>query len=100
MQVVAKLIGSYAKWDSPATGLPRLDISFSWGNEKIPRSKKEHCLYMDETWLDSNLSFEKCWRHEKIGAAIKDSSGHRLIVVYAGSESGFVLNGSEPSRTP
>ncbi|KAF8771586.1 hypothetical protein HNY73_018986 [Argiope bruennichi] len=56
------------------------------------REAKRNIVYIDETWLDSNLSFWKCWRDEKIGAAIKDSSGHRLIVVHAGSESGFVPN--------
>ncbi|KAF8789131.1 Down syndrome cell adhesion molecule-like [Argiope bruennichi] len=56
------------------------------------REAKRNIVYIDETWLDSNLSFEKCWRDEKIGAAIKDSSGRRLIVVHAGSESGFVPN--------
>ncbi|KAF8795047.1 hypothetical protein HNY73_002945 [Argiope bruennichi] len=56
------------------------------------REAKRNFVYIDETWLDSNLSSEKCWRDEKIGAAIKDSSGHHLIVVHAGSESGFVPN--------
>ncbi|XP_055932022.1 uncharacterized protein LOC129962300 [Argiope bruennichi] len=56
------------------------------------REAKRNIVYIDETWLDSNLSFKKYWRDEKIGAAIKDSSGHHLIVVHAGSESGFVPN--------
>nr|XP_042912462.1 uncharacterized protein LOC122272631 [Parasteatoda tepidariorum] len=56
------------------------------------REEKRKIIYLDETWLDSNLYFNKCWTDEKVGIIIKDSAGYRLIVVHAGSESGFIPN--------
>lgn len=56
------------------------------------RESKREIVYLDETWIDCNLAFSKCWQDEKIGAIVKERAGHRLIVVHAGSKSGFVKN--------
>ncbi|XP_035216204.1 uncharacterized protein LOC118189628 [Stegodyphus dumicola] len=55
------------------------------------RASERQIVYIDETWIDSNLTFKKCWQHDTVlGAQINVSSKNRLIVVHAGSYAGFV----------
>ncbi|KAF8772058.1 hypothetical protein HNY73_019404 [Argiope bruennichi] len=35
------------------------------------KDSKRVIIYLDETWIDSNLSFGKCWQLDKIGAVTK-----------------------------
>ncbi|XP_042901192.2 uncharacterized protein [Parasteatoda tepidariorum] len=76
--------------------IERPNIVF-WRN-KFLREIREHrrmqrqLVYLDETWVDSNLTFQKCWQDENnnIGAISNVSSKNRLIVVHAGTSSGFI----------
>jgi hypothetical protein len=55
------------------------------------RERGHHIIYIDETWIDNNLTVQKCWQSEhQSGVLTNSSSTNRLIVVHAGSERGFV----------
>ncbi|KAF8778855.1 Protein NYNRIN like protein [Argiope bruennichi] len=42
-------------------------------------------VYIDEIWVDSNLTFKKCWQDDTVlGATANVNSKNRLIVVHAG----------------
>ncbi|XP_055951567.1 uncharacterized protein LOC129987633 [Argiope bruennichi] len=58
------------------------------------RDSKRAIVYLDETWIDRNLSFGKCWQLDKIGAVTKQTAGKDLIVVHAGSQDGFIEGAS------
>lgn len=59
------------------------------------RQEDRNIFFLDETWVDNNLTFKKCWRNEMIDAVLTDtSSTNRLILVHAGSRGGF-LNGAK-----
>lgn len=62
----------------------------------IKKFRKENRLiiYLDESWIDSNLCFGKCWQAGKIRALTKKSAGNRLIIVHAGSQDGFIKGAS------
>ncbi|KAF8794704.1 hypothetical protein HNY73_002653 [Argiope bruennichi] len=49
-------------------------------------------VYIDELGLDSNLTFKKCWQDDTVlGAIANVNSKNRLIVVHAGSSTGFLM---------
>ncbi|XP_022824365.1 uncharacterized protein LOC111354941 [Spodoptera litura] len=55
------------------------------------RQNDRQIFFLDETWIDNNLTYKKCWRDDKINAILTDtSSSNRLILVHAGSRSGFL----------
>jgi hypothetical protein len=48
-------------------------------------------LYLDETWVDANLTFRKCWQNkEVVGITTNVNASNRLIVVHLGGSGGFV----------
>lgn len=75
--------------------MERPDIVF-WRNRYLREMKKHRsnnrCIvYIDETWIDSNLTFGKCWQDDKMtGVKVDINSKNRLIVVHAGSSNGFI----------
>ncbi|KAJ4444763.1 hypothetical protein ANN_06560 [Periplaneta americana] len=57
------------------------------------RQSGRQIFYLDETWIDSNITFGKCWQsEEEFGVQANVNSGNRLIVVHAGSLNGFLDN--------
>lgn len=57
------------------------------------REMGKNIIYTDETWVDSNITFGKCWQSDDISGLIKTGHpGKRLIVVSAGGKYGFVPN--------
>jgi hypothetical protein len=55
------------------------------------REKLKNILFIDETWVDSNLTFRKCWQGPGIRGVMDTVSGsNRLIVVHIGSKDGFL----------
>nr|CAH7749883.1 unnamed protein product [Callosobruchus chinensis] len=57
------------------------------------RQEKRTIIYMDETWVDNDLTFKKCWQSDTASGLINNiGSTGRLIIVHAGSEMGFVDN--------
>ena len=57
------------------------------------RQAGREIIYLDESWIDSNLTFRKCWQHsDEFGAYSDTNSSNRLIVLLAGSENGSVPN--------
>lgn len=57
------------------------------------RQENRNIVYMDETWVDNNLTFKKCWQSSEVnGILTNTSSSNRLIVVHAGGKNGFVKN--------
>ena len=71
------------------------DIVF-WRNRYLREMKKhrsnDRCIvYIDETWIDSNLTFQKCWQDDKMtGVQVDVNSKNRLIVVHAGTANRFI----------
>ena len=48
-------------------------------------------LYVDETWIDTAYTVNRCWQRQDMpGIQAPCNRGQRLIVVHAGSRSGFV----------
>ncbi|MFS1564404.1 MAG: transposase [Candidatus Arsenophonus phytopathogenicus] len=48
-------------------------------------------VYIDETWVDNNMIFQKCWQSEDTKGCLKDaSSSKRFIILNAGSSNGFL----------
>ncbi|XP_050674221.1 uncharacterized protein LOC126971829 [Leptidea sinapis] len=59
------------------------------------RQDNRNIFFLDETWIDKNLTFKKCWRNEMIDTVLTDtSSTYRLILVHAGTRGGFI-NGAK-----
>lgn len=55
------------------------------------RAENRTIYYLDETWVDSNLTFKKCWQGKDVkGIIAPQSSSHRLIVSGIGSVDGFL----------
>jgi hypothetical protein len=66
---------------------------FSWRHKHLVQTKRlreegKEMFYVDETWVDSNMTSSKCWQGERE----KCSAGNRLILLHAGSENGFLHN--------
>jgi hypothetical protein len=60
-------------------------------NIKTVRSEGRQIFYLDESWVDSNLTFKKCWQSEEVKAVGADvNAGKRLIMVHIGSRAGFL----------
>jgi hypothetical protein len=48
-------------------------------------------LYLDETWVDVNLTFSKCWQNkEVVGITTNVNVSKRLFFVHLGESGGFV----------
>ena len=62
---------------------------------EIKQLKQENrpIFYLDETWVDGNLTFRKCWQHNDVkGVSTNVNAKNRLIVVHLGGEStGFIV---------
>lgn len=55
------------------------------------RDQKKKIFYLDETWLDSNLTFQKCWQSVDVDGVLPEiNASNRVIVVDIGSEEGFL----------
>ena len=59
-------------------------------NRESPKPRPE--VFVDETWVNQNLTVEKCWTNEdgSVGPKTKSGRGSRFIIVHAGSDEGFV----------
>ena len=49
-------------------------------------------MFIDETWEDSNLTYQKVWRSDECKIHVNQSESKRLITSYAGSRNGFISN--------
>jgi hypothetical protein len=48
-------------------------------------------LYLDETWVDANLTFRRCWQNKEVVRIMTNvNESKRLIVVHLGGSGGFV----------
>jgi hypothetical protein len=55
------------------------------------RERSKPILYLDETLVDANLTFRKCWLNkEVVGITTVVNASDRLIVVHLGGSGGFV----------
>lgn len=58
------------------------------------RSEGREVFYLDESWVDSNLTFEKCWQKKNdVKGLVKGNASKRLIIVHIGSKNGFLEGG-------
>lgn len=58
------------------------------------RGQNKKIFYIDETWIDSNLTFQKCWKSVDVDSVLPDiNPSNRVIVVDIGSEEGFLKGG-------
>jgi hypothetical protein len=57
------------------------------------RETAKPVLYLDETWVDANLTFRKCWQNKEvvgITTNVNVNASNRLIAVHLGGSGGFV----------
>jgi hypothetical protein len=63
----------------------------------ISRMKRfgKEIFYLDESWVDSNPTFNRCWQKkgDVQGIMATDNACNRLIVVHIGSKKGFLAGG-------
>lgn len=58
---------------------------------KNAREAGTEIFYLDETWVDNNLTFGKCWQTEGVtGVTAWGSASRRLIIGSVGSKKGFL----------
>lgn len=58
------------------------------------RDQNKKIFYLDETWIDSNLTFQKCWQSVDENGVLPDlNPSNRVIVVDIGSDDGFLQGG-------
>jgi hypothetical protein len=59
---------------------------------KMKYQDKGHPIfYIDESWVDSNLTCRKCWQNEEVmGVQGNVNSGNRLIMLHVGGINGFL----------
>jgi hypothetical protein len=77
--------------------IERADI-VEWRSKYLMKMKQyweEGCpiLYVDESWVDSNLTFRKCWQSDDVmGIQVNVNSRNSLIMLHAGGINSFVPN--------
>jgi hypothetical protein len=62
---------------------------------KMKQYQEEGCpiLYLDESCVDSNLTFKKCWQRDDVmGIQMNVNSENRLIMLHVGGINGFLPN--------
>jgi hypothetical protein len=59
------------------------------------RRDGKEILYLDESWVKSNLTFNRCWQKkgDVQGITATGNASNRLIIVHIGSEKGFIAEG-------
>jgi hypothetical protein len=63
--------------------IERLDI-VNWRRSYLQKIKVHHnegteLFYFDESWVDSNLTYKKCWQSEEVrGVSANGNAGNRL----------------------
>ncbi|PSN32354.1 hypothetical protein C0J52_21638 [Blattella germanica] len=68
--------------------IERADI-VEWRHQYLRKIEQFHnegreIVYLDESWVDNNLTFKKCWEHaDKFGIQGNHSAGNRRIVLHA-----------------
>jgi len=72
-----------------------IPASIAWRSKYLTKMKQfraegRQTFYLDESWIDTNLTSQKCWqKHNNVKGIIAGSSSKRLIIVYIGSQNGF-----------
>lgn len=62
-------------------------------NIKKYRTEDRPIIYIDETWVDSNLTFNKCWQSGEVDGVLQTgNASRRIIVLCAGGYMGFLPN--------
>jgi hypothetical protein len=70
----------------------------SWRHKYLVQIKRfreegKEIFYVDESWIDSNITFSKRWQGEtEFGIQKNYNVGNRLILLHVGSENGFLHN--------
>jgi hypothetical protein len=76
--------------------IERADI-VAWRSKYLVKKKQYReegrpVMYV-ESWVDSNLTFRKCWQSDDVmGIQMNVNSGNRLIMLHVGGINGFVPN--------
>jgi hypothetical protein len=70
----------------------------SWCHKYLVQMKRfreqgKEMFYVDESWIDSNITYSKCWQGQtEFGIQKNYNTGNRLILLHAGSENDFLHN--------
>jgi len=55
------------------------------------RESGRNIFFLDETWVDSNITVNKCWQSNEVFGVLQNySAGNRLVILHAGSKNGFI----------
>jgi hypothetical protein len=67
-------------------------MKISCENKGVP-GQEHPIFYIDESWVDRNLIFRKCWKNEEVmGVQANVNPGNRLIMLHVGGINGFLPN--------
>ena len=75
----------WRKWSKRKIRIESPDI-VTWRSRfqttiKRLRNEGKPVFYLDETWVDSNLTFRKCWQSDDVFRVCADgNAGNRLII--------------------
>lgn len=59
---------------------------------QLYRKENREIVFIDETWVDSNLTHQRGWRSDECNIHINQSGSKRLIILHAGTRNGFIPN--------
>lgn len=60
---------------------------------KKAREQNKNIIYLSETWVDSSLTFKKCWYNvDDMSTYTNVTPSNRLIILHASKETGFIEN--------
>ncbi|XP_035223741.1 uncharacterized protein LOC118196400 [Stegodyphus dumicola] len=55
------------------------------------RRERRPLIYLDETWVDCNITFSKWWQSQAVlGVVQRGNASQRIIVLYAGGDTGIL----------
>ena len=49
------------------------------------RESGRNIFFLDETWVDSNITVDKCWQSNEVSGVLQNySASNRLVILHAG----------------
>jgi hypothetical protein len=96
-RVVKRMGFKWIKCQSKCKLLIERADTVAWRSKYLVKMKQYReegrpILYADESWVDRNLTFRKCWQSDDVmGIQTKVNSGNRLIMLHVGVLMGFFL---------
>jgi hypothetical protein len=97
-KVMRQISFKWKKMSKPTKVLLERAYIVNWSYQYLVKMKQlrygwSEIFYLDESWVDSNLTFRKCWQDESdVGVLVDVNAKNRLIILHEGSINGFFQN--------